>query len=87
MSPVIIMFCHFSNNCNTFCSDHKHLEVARTRRVSQREGKELAGTYMELTCCSVALGVRTVEGTAEKLFTLGYRSLEMFRTMALLIHS
>ena len=49
--------------------------------------KELAGTYMELTCCSVALGVWTEEGTTEKLLTLGYRSLEMFRTVALLTHS
>lgn len=67
--------------------DHKHLEVARARRVSQREVKELAGTYMELTCCSVALGIWTVEGTTEKLLIQGYRSLEMFRNMALLTHS
>ena len=67
--------------------DHKHLEVARTRRVSQREAKELAGTYMELTCCSVALGIWTVEGTTEKLLSQGYRSLEMFRNVALLTHS
>ena len=67
--------------------DHKHLEVARTRRVSQRKVKELAGTYMELTCCSVALGIWTVEGTTEKLLTQGYRSLEMFRNVALLTHS
>lgn len=55
--------------------------------MSQREVKELAGTYMELTCCSVALGIWTVEGTTEKLLIQGYRSLEMFRNMALLTHS
>ena len=55
--------------------------------MSQREAKELAGTYMELTCCSVALGIWTVEGTTEKLLTQGYRSLEMFRNVALLTHS
>lgn len=37
---------------------------------AQRQGKEIAGTHLELTFFSVDMGVWTREGSADKLFTL-----------------